>query len=335
MFYNQYIGNETIEREYKELTLKHPFDNDESEELIELSKWVFNNLIKSNIHKYFQKYLAKYTVGFMDILSETETGELYIGVNDAGIVEGIPFQGILTKDDFMNEIKKIINEKIICSDKQKEIILNSITLDILPVEYIHEELLINQELLSKYHIYKANYNLKEQKYAKEYLEWYNQLNIYTTKLIDLFNWEPTRFEIYQYIKKIQPESHVLKMMDDGFLIEQKNYDEIAILKDDIGTPYYWVCEWKDFMICSLKQFKPVAKHRTDVVHFLDPIHIINKLNCMIPSWIKNNENMNLFLIKITFKKHQDINEIYYLDTFNKINRCYRTVINDIPCCMSV
>ena len=55
MFYNQYIGNETIEREYKELTLKHPFDNDESEELIKSSKWVFNDLIKSNIQKYFQK----------------------------------------------------------------------------------------------------------------------------------------------------------------------------------------------------------------------------------------------------------------------------------------
>jgi hypothetical protein len=124
-------------------------------------------------------------------------------------------------------------------------------------------------------------------------------------------------------------------MDNSFQLEQKNHEEIATLKDDKKDPYYWVCEWKDYMICSLKQFKPIAKHRSDVVHFLDPIHIINKLNCMIPSWIENNENINLFLIKISFKKNQDINEIYYLDTFNKINRCYRTIINDNPCCMSI
>lgn len=336
MFYNQDIGIETISREYKELTFNHPFDNTEAEELIKSSKWVYNDLIIKDINQYLLKYLPKYTGGFMDILSETLVGELYIGVNDAGIVQGIPYQGMLTKEVFIDEITSIINTNIVCDSKQKELIINSITFDIIPVEYIDDsDLSPFQDMLSKYHVYKKDYNTKEKAYAKEYTEWYNQLNIYTTKLTDLFNWEPTRTELYKYIKINQPESGVLKMMEDGFLIEQKNYEEIAILKDDINSPYYWVCKWKDYMIHSVKQYKPVPKHRYDAVHLFDPSQIITKLNCMTPWWMQNNNNMNLFLIKITFKKHQNNNEIYYLDTFNKINRCYRTVVDNTPCCMSI
>lgn len=336
MFYNQDIGIETISREYKELTLNHPFDNTEAEDLIKSSKWVYNDLIIKDIKQYLLKYLPKYTGGFMDILSETLVGELYIGVNDAGIVQGIPYQGMLTKEVFIDEITSIINTNIVCDSKQKELIINSITFDIIPVEYIDDsDLSPFQDMLSKYHVYKKDYNSKEKAYAKEYTEWYNQLNIYTTKLTDLFNWEPTRTELYKYIKINQPESGVLKMMEDGFLIEQKNYEEIAILKDDISSPYYWVCKWKDYMIHSVKEYKPAPKHRYDAVHLFDPSQIITKLNCMTPWWMQNNENMNLFLIKITFKKHQDINEIYYLDVFNKINRCYRTIVDNTPCCMSV
>ena len=336
MFYNQDIGIETISREYKELTLNHPFDNTEAEDLIKSSKWVYNDLIIKDIKQYLLKYLPKYTGGFMDILSETLVGELYIGVNDAGIIQGIPYQGMLTKEVFIDEITSIINTNIVCDSKQKELIINSITFDIIPVEYIDDsDLSPFQDMLSKYHVYKKDYNTKEKAYAKEYTEWYNQLNIYTTKLTDLFNWEPTRTELYKYIKINQPESGVLKMMEDGFLIEQKNYEEIAILKDDISSPYYWVCKWKDYMIHDVKQYKPAPKHRYDASHLFDPSQIITKLNCMTQWWMQNNNNMNLFLIKITFKKHQDNNEIYYLDTFNKINRCYRTVVDNTPCCMSV
>jgi len=336
MFYDHDIGIETIRREYKELTLNHPFDNSEAEELIESSKWVYNDLIIKEIKQYILKYLPKYTGGFMDILSETLDGELYIGVNDAGIVQGIPYQGTLSREMFIDEITTIINNNIICDDKQKELIINSITFDIIPVEYTYDTNLPSfQDMLSKYYIYKIDYNSKEKEYAKEYTKWYNELNIYTTKLTDLFNCEPTRTEIYKYIKINHPDSSVLKMMNEDFQIEQKNYEEIAILKDDINSPYYWVCKWKDYMIHYVKQYKPVPKHRYDASHLFDPRQIISKLNCMIPWWMQNNENMNLFLIKITFKKHQDINEIYYLDVFNKINRCYRTIVDNTPCCMSV
>ena len=108
MFYNQYIGNETLKDEFKEFTFNHIgllFDSETAEQLIKSSKWIFNNLIKMNIEKYFRIYIAKYIVAFMDPLSEAPYGELYIGVNDKGVVQGIPFQGNLSEE--------MIKEKIV------------------------------------------------------------------------------------------------------------------------------------------------------------------------------------------------------------------------------
>jgi hypothetical protein len=338
MFHNEYLGNETLTREYKEFTFNHgglEFDPIVAEDLIKSSKWIFNDLIKDNIQKYLRIYLPKYVVGFMDSLSEASSGELYIGVNDAGVVQGIPFQGFLSEEMIRDEIKSVINEYVICDTKQKKILMESINIELVPIVYIENELSPTHDLLIKYYTGKADYDAKEQAFAKEFSTWYSQFTIYMTKLVDLFNLEPTRTELYHYIQKKKPDSNVLKMMDDGYQLETRTHEEITVLKDDITNPYYWVCEWKDLMIDSLKLVKPIPRHRSDIVPLFNPMHIITKLNCMIPWWMQKNEGMNLYLIKITFKKHQDINEIYYLDTFNKLNRCYRTIVDGNPCCMPV
>lgn len=338
MFYNQYIGKETLKCEYKEFTFNHiglPFDLKTAEELIKSSKWIYNNLIKMNIKEYLRIYLPKYIVGFMDSLSETPYGELYIGVNDFGVVQGIPFQGILSEEMIKEKIESVINEYIICDVNQKQIIIDSISFELVELTYIESELPQIHYLLAKYYQTKNEYELKEQEFSQELSNWYAQLISYKIKLIDLFNSEPTRTELYQYIQKINPDSNVLKMIDDGYQLEPKTHEEITIIKDDITNPYYWICQWKDYTIDNFKLSKPIANYRLDITPLFNPLNIITKLNCMIPWWMQKNEDMKLYVIKITIKKPQDISNIYYLDIFNKINRCYRTIVDNNPCCVPV
>ncbi len=338
MFHNEYLGNETITREYKEFTFNHgglEIDNKNAEDLIKSSKWIFNDLINVNIQKYLRIYLPKYTAGFMDVLSETPVGELYIGVNDAGVVQGIPYQGKLNIDSIVSDIKTVINEYIVCTDSQKKLILDNITTELIEIDYVESALPETNELLLKYYELRNDLNLKEKEFASEFSKWYQTFIMYTQKkLIELFNNEPTRSELYGYIQIKKPDSNVLKMIDDGYQLESKTHEEISVLKDDINHPYYWICEWKDLRIDNLKLIKPTPKHRIDFPPMFNPINILTKLNCMIPWWMQKNEGMNLYLIKITFKKNQD-NEIHYLDTFNKLNRCYRTIVDGIPCCTPI
>ena len=338
MFHNEYLGNETLTREYKEFTFNHgglEIDPYIAEDLIKSSKWIFNDLIRDNIQKYLRIYLPKYTVGFMDVLSEASNAELFIGINDAGIVQGIPFQGILTVDMIITEVQNVISEYVKCDPKQKQFIIDNINVELTQIDYIPADISSTHDLLIKYYETKAEYDSKEQAFAKEFSVWYKEFTKYMAKLVDLFNLEPTRTELYNYILQKKPDSGVLKMMDDGYQLESRTHEEIIILKDDINNPYYWICEWKDLMIDSLKLVKPIPRHRAEVTPVFNPLNILTKLNCMIPWWMQKNEGMNLYLIKITFKKHQDINEIYYLDTFNKLNRCYRTIVDGNPCCMPI
>ena len=48
----------------------------------------------------------------MDPLSEAPHGELYIGINDFGVVQGIPFQGILSEEMIKKEINYVINKYV-------------------------------------------------------------------------------------------------------------------------------------------------------------------------------------------------------------------------------
>ena len=338
MFHNQYIGNETLVREYKKFTFNHiglPFDSETAEKLIKSSEWIYNDLIIMNIKKYLRIYLPKYIVGFIDPLSEAPYGELYIGVNDFGVVQGIPFQGILLEEMIKEEIESVINEYVICDDNKKQIIIDSISFELLELTYFESELAPIHHLLAKYYQTKNEYDLKEQEFSQEFTNWYSQLVSYKGKLVELFNLEPTRTELYEYIKKINPDSNVLKMIDDGYQLEPKTHEEITIIKDDITNPSYWVCRWKDETLDNLKLCKPIPSYRSEITPLFNPLNIITKLSCMIPWWMQKNENMKLYVIKITIKKPQDINNIYYLDIFNKINRCYRTIIDNNPCCVPV
>jgi hypothetical protein len=57
-----------------------------------------------------------------------------------------------------------------------------------------------------------------------------------------------------------------------------------------------------------------------------------KMNNMIPWWMQNNDNMKLFVIKIEFKKIRGNNDIYYIDTFGRKNKCYRSLDRGKPYC---
>ena len=94
--YGQSLGKETIASEYKEFSFYHsgiPYDKKEITEFLTSFRWDFNDLVRKSIKNYLDIYLPKYACAFLDQNSETDHGELYIGVDDNGFVHGIPYQG--------------------------------------------------------------------------------------------------------------------------------------------------------------------------------------------------------------------------------------------------
>jgi hypothetical protein len=335
MYYQENIGIETTEREYKKFNFNFiglPIKPSIAENLVKTSEFVFNKYIKKSIRKYLKIYLPKYISAFMDDNSTIENGELYFGISDDGIVEGIPYQGELKIKKLNNFINDIITNKIICTNKSE--IIKNISVELIKVSYENTDIPIENPFYTKYTISHNIFLENEKNFMEKYKEWLDKMFNHTQKkLVELFNNEPSRTKIYNYIKNKDSLSNVLDLIDKGFQLEQKNHEEIATLKDDKTDPYYWVCEWKDGIIDELRPIKPVPSHRLDSYFFYNPQNIIINLSPMIPWWMQNNDNMNLYVLKISFKK---LNEtISYIDKNNINKRCYRTCINNNPCCMPI
>ena len=84
--YNNYYGEETVNKEYKLFTF-HPkginIDLDQlniAEDLFVTGKWIFNDCVLENLKFYFEYYIPKYTVAFLNRYSESNIGTMYFGI---------------------------------------------------------------------------------------------------------------------------------------------------------------------------------------------------------------------------------------------------------------
>ena len=107
------------------------------------------------------------------------------------------------------------------------------------------------------------------------------------------------------------------------------------MKQDINNPYYWVCKFKDEGLDKTRKKRPINNIKKEIQKHLNPMNILMKVSTMIPWWMQNNENMNLFVIKISFTKNHSNNQIYYYDYLKRRNRYYRTISENKPCCLPI
>ena len=76
-----------------------------------------------------------------------------------------------------------------------------------------------------------------------------------------------------------------------------SHEDICKVMNDITNVYYWVTRFKDERMKFIKSLKPT---RPIVKTNIYPNCLISTIEKMIPNWMNNNENMNLFLIKVSF-----------------------------------
>lgn len=325
MNYNSFIGPETINCEYKEFTFNNcnlEIDYQVAEELILSSEWIFNDYVLKNLSKYFKMYIPKYSSAFLDKYSECNTGELYIGINDDGIIQGIPYQGTLKQSFIRKKIKYYFNKFVMTENKSLNFD-DHLKIELIPINYKEHKTEKHCNEYTKYLKQLEIMKKKEEKNRAIYLKWNELHSRYVQKLVDLFNNPSTRYELLNYVLYKEPKNPIIKLLKSDYQLQPKTHDEINILKDDYSSPYFWVCRWKDTMINFIRSIKPIL-HRPELENCMFPYNILLKATPMIPWWMNHNDGMNLYIIKITFIKPQDKIPIYYLDVFNKVNRCYRT-----------
>ena len=339
--YNDFIGKECIDKEFKEFTFssldtnskkraiysKYAFDIKQAEDYCLTNKFVFNKHIMINLKKYFRNYIPKYTSAFFN---SNIDGYLYIGVNDFGLVKGIPYCGHLDKTYLNKKFKKTIQNYLL-HNTSYNIDLN-IQFELIKIMKPTKPSTPMCPLFVQYLIEKQKYTDYYNDFVSKMDIWWKKFAYVNQKLIDLVNNQDSRILIINWIKTIDSSCSVIKLLESDYILEYKNHEEVFILKEDPTNPYYWVTRWKDLIIDTNKKERPQYNYE-----FIDnklPINLIKNCNHMIPYWMNYNDDMNLYIIRIKFIKPNTTNEIISYINKKKIYSCCRSVLhNGAPCCV--
>ena len=341
--YNDYFGTETLYKEYKEFTLNKYNINIElniAEEYCFSNKFTFNNHIINNINKYFNEYMPKYITGF---INTKINGELYIGIDDYGFIKGIPYKGTLPYQyikkllysSFTKNITNIINFNKIIKINFIKINYNNI---------INNEYKTINPLFQKYIDDKNKYEKKYNIFLNKYNDWKKLYLFYNQKIIDLVNNANSRHMLIEYIKNKdfnnpcinQLESYDYKNNKYNYIMKECIHDEIQLIKknQDKTSIYYWVTQWKDEMREQIKITKPKFNENFNNKNL--PVQLITNINNMIPYWLNNNSNMNLYVIIIRINKVNIINNLMYYDLYrNKWIKNKRCIVNNEPVMINI
>ena len=326
--YGQSLGKETISSEYKEFSFYHsgiPYDKKEITEFLTSFRWDFNDLVSKSIKNYLDIYLPKYACGFLDQNSETDHGELYIGVDDNGFVHGIPYQGEIGEIGEIGDIGEIGKIGITSNSDWKKYV----KIEFIPVSYSNEKPL--KEVLPAMSNYYQSYEKIQsivRIYETKYKKWQAQNDYYSQKLIELYNNKSTYHRFLNYMKR-ECENYD-EIVDDNFVFEQKTHEEITRYRMTPDNIYYFICRWKDQSLEKIRRNKPKPLDWNLLNSYIryGPVAIFTQCNNIIPWWMKHNQDMRLYVVKISFTK-----PFLDIDIKYKNLKYYRTMTHkNGPCC---
>ena len=332
--YNDYIGPETINKEYKEFTFNHAgiyIDNNLAEIYCNNNIFDFNDDIIKNLKKYIKLYIAKYACSFWN--SKIPKATFYIGVNDFGFIKGIPICGEISIIELTKYIYKTINNNIICLNDKEFSFDKYVKINLIKIKNIEKPVYKINPKFTKFINDKEKYMKYYNDYIKRLNEWRDKvIKISQTKLIDLVNTYNTRQEIIKFIFNHDPNSKFIDLLKTDFKLEKKQHEYVMHVKNDINNIYYWITRWKDTTKEKLISQKPILEKNFNKHNV--PMNIITSISDMIPYWYHNNKNMNLYLLIIKFKC---INKDYIFKFYNnnKWILSKRVIYNGTPACLLI
>ena len=333
----QFVGPELLKREFKELCLQNIFLYFELEDIkaflynnTALNPIIFNKMILDNLQIYMEKYIPKYIGNFSKASID---GDLYIGVNDHGYIEGIPINGELTIE-MVKEM--IINAKLLSrgchtksaeSDGSDNLDLNN-SYDQSIVEWYYSNLQIEiielethtdiNDLADEYmqslelirQTDKTNDDIKREwdAFRIRYIEWHNRLGTYSGKLLSYITREDMRSELIQYIRsqfesnllydqtKLEP---IIQFFSQDISVFEKitfSIDYIEKVMTDFYNPIRWLMAFKDHMLKIIKKEKPTSPTIKSDYGF--HYRYCNNIYNIKPQLIMSNDDIRFYMIKI-------------------------------------
>ena len=315
--------NETLHREYKEFCFKLKlykfYKITELYDIIQSGKFLydFNQIILSNIYRYFDFYIPRYLCSFHNTPSESSEYVLIIGINDYNEVTGIPYDGDLTK--FTSFFQRYVNMLALTQVSSTCCVEISVEVEKCLIE---KTILETSSIRSKLKRYEASY----LNYKKEYSEycvrkkiWIDKIFTYKSKLESFLNNPLMKAEFADYL-----EEHGVKSRFEEVL----SCDDIRITNEEIQENrfdknhfIYWLIIFKDVRSKKILNEKPIPPVQSKFLNLV--FCLITKLSELRS--IFANTGITYYVCRVTFKRSKGMcsKELQYNDSQMGQWRCMK------------
>jgi hypothetical protein len=228
--------------------------------------FLFNKMISHDIKHYIMYYIPKYIGNFS---CSQINGCLYIGIDDNGYIQGIPFYGNLS----IKFIKRYIIKSLkyvrgfdFNNDEYNtyNYYIHHLTFSIIKLD--SSNIKNDSNSSNKLKTLKDEYMslvLLHEEYKKQYDQWIHKIEKYSIKLNSLMNDPEIKQEIIDFIKS-HPDYDSNDDMKKAVITFQttKTFTDIIDVKlienvsNDLSNPIKWTVDFKDKKLHVIKQLKP-------------------------------------------------------------------------------
>lgn len=366
-YYLQDLGSETEAKEYKVFTLNSfNMSKNDGYSLLETGLWSFEDIIKPTVANYIKTYFAKYFATFSHPKTSVKRGSLYIGVDDDGLVHGIPSIEELDTDFIVREIKKTIKNLrgangLDCIEEYLDLVKVEI-IKLNTSDYISKlqicdlDIDYNKKLLSKIKKKEEIEDSKFKEYKTKKKHWDKFFNSIPQKINEIVNNKKIRSQIIDLIKKrgvstgkVCPKYkniygwceikndywNMITELKSDKIYEPVTFESAEKIRNNELSPIYWGLVWRDIKTTPSKILKPIPyRHKYNYKHY--SLLMATQVPKMIPSWIKNNSDLNLYVIKINLPGNI-LPELYleYQDCSGQWITSFRTTVDGEPRCQPI
>tara|TARA_B100000401_G_C52813860_1_gene725560 strand:- start:3130 stop:4149 length:1020 start_codon:yes stop_codon:yes gene_type:complete len=320
-------GKESLNVEYKEFCIQVQsnifYNENDIKSMIEtgvLEKG-YNSLIYQSLEIYCANVFPKNIVSF---LNANIDGELYLGIDDAGEITGIPFVGDFNEKTIRNMFYQNLSKYIVDYGSIHEYL--NITIIPLHIDirngFLNNDVL--DDLLYKYKSKKELNAFKKQKYEEDRREWIKKTAIYEKKINLLINTQPSRSELCEYIN-LHCKNSSTKASLMWFLMSSQEIKIEDYSRASDSSLFYWACRFKDEKLNDLLEARPEKPQTPIRIH---PELIFNKIAPLRLKFLENNPDLHFYIIKVSIRRnHKNIPQYYKLpyncESLYKIRRITR------------
>jgi len=298
-FLNQ---NESLHREYKEFCFKIKlykfYKITELYDIIRTGRFLydFNQIILSNMYKYFDFYIPRYMCSFHNTHSESSEHVLMIGINDYNEVTGIPYDGDLT--EHASYFQRYVNMLVATQVSSTCCVDVRVTIEKC---VIHESILEKSAIRSKLKRYETaylNYNKEYSEFCLRKKEWVDKIFTYKSRLEYFLNNPKMKTEFMEYLQE-KGVKHNFEYILSRDTIRITN-DEIQQNRFDKSHYIYWLIIFKDDRSTEILNKKPVAPPQSKFLNLV--FCLITKLSELRSIFADN--GISYYICSIEFSKRK-------------------------------